>query len=62
MSHPYLLSGVGAEALLIGMIVARLRTALHLSKRKRKRRSGPILLPEFRSDDTKGRDAGSPHP
>ena len=62
MSHPYLLSAVGAEALLIGMTVARLRAALHLSNRKRKRRPGPILLPEFRSGDSEGRDAGSSHP
>ncbi len=62
MSYPYLLGAVGAEALLIGLTVARLRTALHLSNRKRKRRSGPILLPEFRSGDTESRDARSSHP
>ena len=60
MSPYYILSGV--EVLLIGAAVARLRGALQPYKRAKKRGAGPILLPEFGSGPSGGREVPSSRP
>lgn len=62
MSHPYLLSAVGVEALLFGIIANRVRGAFHPNRRDRKKRPGPILLPEFRPGRSEDRETPSSHP
>ena len=56
---PVILIGSGVSLLAIGIALARVIAALNPDNRAEKRKSQPILLPEFRLGGSKGRDV--PH-